>query len=194
MGRVGSSRAVSGCVWGEGEAPAEPRSTLRVRIGTCGSAGASPSLTIATLYAFRNRSKPSGFKEPQPDWPSRAACSRLALPSVRVYRFVMSLIHDIREKVAGDQFEFSKHAVDQAILRGMNVQEVREAVAAGVVIEDYPGDKYGSSCLLLGFTAAGRPLHVQCSYPSRPMIKIITLYEPDPDQWIDLRTRTRGVE
>jgi hypothetical protein len=31
------------------------------------------------------------------------------------------------------------------------------------VIEDYPEDKYGPSCLILGFTVYGRPLHVQCS-------------------------------
>jgi hypothetical protein len=101
----------------------------------------------------------------------------------------MSLIDEIRARVASDQFEFSKHAVDQAILRAVSVQEVREAVAIAVVIEDYPGDKYGPSCLLLGFTATRRPLHIQCSYPSRPLVKIITLYEPDPNQWIDLRTR-----
>ena len=105
----------------------------------------------------------------------------------------MALIDDLRAKIAGDQFEFSKHAVDQAILRGIGVHEVREAVATGVVIEDYPGDKCGPICLLLGLTLTGRPLHIQCSYPSRPVVKIITLYEPDPDQWIDLRTRKGGV-
>ncbi len=105
----------------------------------------------------------------------------------------MSLIDDIRAKIAGDQFEFSRHAVDQSIQRGISVQEVREALAAAVVIEDYPGDKYGPSCLLLGFTDAGSPLHIQTRDPSRPLVKIITLYEPDPDQWIDLRTRKGGA-
>ncbi len=57
------------------------------------------------------------------------------------------------------------------------------------MIEAYPGDKYGPSCLVLGFTTAGRPLHVQCSYPSRPLVKLITLYEPDPDLWEDGRFR-----
>ncbi|WP_416212093.1 hypothetical protein [Nostoc sp. ChiVER01] len=27
-----------------------------------------------------------------------------------------------------------------------------------------------------GLTQARRPIHIQCSYPSRPLIKIITLY------------------
>ncbi len=61
----------------------------------------------------------------------------------------------------------------------------------GEIIEDYPDDKYGPSCLVLGFTVAGRPLHVQCSYPSRPLVKIITLYEPDSGLWIDFRERRR---
>jgi len=101
----------------------------------------------------------------------------------------MSRIEEIREKVAKAHFEFSKHAVDQVILRGISVQEVREAIASGEVIEEYPDDKYGPSCLILGFTQAGRPLHAQCSYPSRPLIKVITLYQPDPALWIDFRTR-----
>jgi Domain of unknown function (DUF4258) len=79
--------------------------------------------------------------------------------------------------------------VDQSILRRVSVQELREAVAAGEVIEDYPNDKYGPSCLILGFTGAGRPLHVQCSYPSRPLVKVITLYEPDPARWVDFKQR-----
>jgi hypothetical protein len=100
-------------------------------------------------------------------------------------------MEDIQDKVDGDQFEFSKHATDQTILRGIRVQEVREVIASGQVIEDYPDDKYGPSCLVFGLTQEGRPLHVQCSYPSRPLVKIITLYEPDPNQWVDFTTRKK---
>lgn len=57
------------------------------------------------------------------------------------------------------------------------------------VIENYPNDKYGPSCLVLGFTRAGRPLHIQCSHPSRPLVKIITLYEPESSKWSEFRTR-----
>jgi hypothetical protein len=92
-------------------------------------------------------------------------------------------IDSIRQKFGEDQFEFSKHAVDQSLIRRILVQEVREAVANGLIIEDYPNDKYGPSCLILGFTQTQRPLHIQCSYPSRPIIKIITLYEPQADKW-----------
>ncbi len=50
------------------------------------------------------------------------------------------MILKIRRKVAENQFEFSKHAVDQSILRQIRVQEIKEAIANGRVIEDYPND------------------------------------------------------
>jgi hypothetical protein len=101
----------------------------------------------------------------------------------------MGLIEEIQSKISRGRFEFSQHAVDQAIIRGISVQELREAISTGEIIEDYPDDKYGPSCLVLGRTADGRHLHVQCSYPTRPLIKIITIYEPDPDRWVEFRER-----
>jgi Domain of unknown function (DUF4258) len=101
----------------------------------------------------------------------------------------MALIDAIRRKIGSDEFEFSKHAVDQSVIRGISVEEVREIFGDAEVIEDYPQDKYGPSCLVFGKTKSGRPLHIQCSYPLRPLVKIITLYEPDPDLWIDFKTR-----
>ncbi len=87
------------------------------------------------------------------------------------------MIEEIRGKIAAGLYEFSKQAVDQTILRRISVQEIGEAIGAGEIIEDYPDDKYGPSCLVLGLTAVSRPLHMQCSYPTRPFIKIITVYE-----------------
>jgi hypothetical protein len=106
----------------------------------------------------------------------------------------MTIIDDIREKIASGRFEFSQHAVDESIVRHISVQELREAIAVGEIIEDYPADKYGPSCLGVGVTLARRPLHIQCSYPSRPLVKIITLYEPDPQRWIDYKVRRTSNE
>ena len=101
------------------------------------------------------------------------------------------MILEIRRKVAENQFEFSKHAVDQSILRQIRVEEIKEAVANGQVIEYYPDDKYGASCLIFGWTQTQRPIHIQCSYPSRPLIKIITLYQPNPKRWNNDFTQRR---
>ena len=73
------------------------------------------------------------------------------------------------------------------------MQEVREAIETCELLEDYPEDKYGPSCLILGFTKSKRPLHIQCSYPSGSLIKLITLYEPDPERWIDFKRRRKNV-
>src|SRR3990172_5093178 len=103
----------------------------------------------------------------------------------------MVAVDEIRAKISLGKFEFSKHAVDQSIVRRITVQQFREAVTNAKIIEDYPDDKYGPSCLVFGFTSAHRPLHIHCSYPSRPLVKIITVYEPDPAQWIDFTLRRK---
>jgi hypothetical protein len=96
----------------------------------------------------------------------------------------------IRDKVRRRRYEFSRHAVDQSMLRGISVAEVEEALLSrSEVIEDYPDDKRGPTCLILGLTNAGRPLHIQVSHPSRPVLKIVTLYEPDRTRWTDFRRR-----
>ena len=96
-----------------------------------------------------------------------------------------ALIEEIRQKISDEQFEFSKHAVDQSIVRNILVREVREAISNGRIIEDYPDDKYGASCLISGLTQDVRPIHAHCSYPTRPLLKIITLYEPTLQRWND---------
>ena len=101
----------------------------------------------------------------------------------------MPLIDDLRSKISQNAFEFSKHAVDQTILRNISVQEIRDVINNGEIIEDYPDDKYGPSCLIFGVTQIGRPIHIQCSYPSRPIVKVVTVYEPNPDRWIDYKVR-----
>jgi hypothetical protein len=101
----------------------------------------------------------------------------------------MNLAEGIRAKVGSGYFEYSQHALDQSILRKISVAELREAIACCEVIEDYPGDKYSPSCLVLGLITSGRPLHVHCSHPSRTLVKIITVYEPDPASWESYRVR-----
>ena len=103
----------------------------------------------------------------------------------------MTILDGISTKIRNDLFEFSQHATDQSIIRHISIQEIREAIEDSEVIEDYPNDRYGPSCLIFGVTQSKRPLHIQCSYPSRPLVKIITLYEPDPLRWIDFKTRRK---
>ena len=103
------------------------------------------------------------------------------------------MIQKIKEAFRKDRYEYSLHAVDQSILRHIACKEILEMVENGQIIEDYPEDKFGPSCLIYGKTNLERPLHIQCSYPTRPKIKIITVYEPDPEEWIDFRKRRKKL-
>lgn len=98
------------------------------------------------------------------------------------------LAHILRQIRQGE-FEFTRHAFKRAVERNISDQEIIQAGANARVIEDYPQDKYAPSCLLLGFTQSGRPLHLQVSYLETDMLKIITLYEPDPSEWEDYSRR-----
>ena len=66
---------------------------------------------------------------------------------------------EIASKIKFKQYEFSKHALDQSIIRDISVSEIEEAISENaLIIEDYPNDKYGPSCLILGYTKNKRPL------------------------------------
>src|SRR5262245_5526386 len=101
----------------------------------------------------------------------------------------MKTLEDVRKQLAADAFEFSRHAFRRVVERNINEQEIREAGVQAEIIENYPDDKYSPRRLLLGFTAAGRPLHFQVSFAETVLTKIITIYEPDPGEWLDYRTR-----
>ena len=93
------------------------------------------------------------------------------------------MIAELRDKFQRGQVEYSLHAVRQMVARNISPAEVVQTVLAGEVIEDYPDDKYGPSCLVCGQTSNQRMLHLQCTHPSRPLVKVITAYEPDPAEW-----------
>lgn len=89
----------------------------------------------------------------------------------------------IRGLLAAGQFEFTRHAFRRAVERDISEQEIREAGAKARLIEDYPDDKYAPSCLLLGFTLANRPLHLQVTTLGAGVVRIITIYQPDEIEW-----------
>ena len=93
------------------------------------------------------------------------------------------MIDTLRQKISRGQVEYSLHAVRQMIAREISPEEVVQTMLAGEVIENYPDDKYGPSCLVCGMTKSSRVLHVQCTHPSRPLVKVVTAYEPDPAEW-----------
>ncbi len=65
------------------------------------------------------------------------------------------------------------------------MEELEKAVSSCKVIENYPTDPRGASCLGLGF-AAGRPVHAVCAMKQEPEeVLLITVYDPSkrPEKW-----------
>ena len=94
----------------------------------------------------------------------------------------------VAQAVAQGHYRYTLHAAQQRIARRISRHEFQEAIAAGQIIEDYPRHHYGPACLILGSTAQGKALHIVVS--SRPVVDIITIYEPDPNEWVaDPKTR-----
>ena len=103
-----------------------------------------------------------------------------------------ALLEGIQARVKERDYRFTLHAGDRMTERHISVSEVEEALVSGSaeVIEDYPDDPRSPSCLILGMTGGGRPLHIQCTYP--PNVAVVTAYEPKSEEWIDWRIRKGG--
>lgn len=96
-------------------------------------------------------------------------------------------IRFIQDRIRKGEYYWRQHAIERSIERGIAEEEVVESILSGEIIEEYPEDKYGPSCLIFGQTRTGKPIHVQCSLS--PSVWIITLYEPNPNEWVDFRKR-----
>jgi len=86
---------------------------------------------------------------------------------------------------------FLPHALDQMNHpdRMITTRDIRAVIATGTIVEDYPKDVRGHSCLMLGQGGDRHPIHVVCA-PKTDYLAIITAYRPDPEQWeADWRTR-----
>lgn len=94
----------------------------------------------------------------------------------------------IKEQVERGNYQLKLHAVERASIRGIGPLEIKEALLSGEMVEEYPANKRGSSCLVYGRTQVGKDLHVVCG-KAHEVLWIITVYEPDPEEWVDPKTR-----
>jgi hypothetical protein len=88
---------------------------------------------------------------------------------------------------ADKQILYLPHALEQmnAPDEMIATEEVRAVIFNGEIIEDYPEDARGHSCLMLGHSPeSDRSVHVVCS-PKDEYLAIITTYLPDPEKWSD---------
>lgn len=92
------------------------------------------------------------------------------------------MIEKIQKRVKAGNYRFTIHAFERCVERGISPEQVKSAILSGEIIEDYPDDKYGPSCLIYGVTRERKILHVQCSMEP---VWIVTSYDPTlhPEEW-----------
>jgi hypothetical protein len=92
-----------------------------------------------------------------------------------------------------EQFDFSisTHGNDEMNADNVTRAMLRNAIGFDTpeIIEDYPEDKRGGSCLILGWMTPEQPLHAVVAYWAEEP-HLITVYRPNLDKWKeDYRTR-----
>ena len=94
----------------------------------------------------------------------------------------------ICEAVRRSRFMMTAHADEEAREENISLQDIREAITSGEIIEDYPSHRRGSCCLVYARLGSGRDLHLVITTEKIPP-RIITVYEPKPPRWVTPRER-----
>lgn len=101
------------------------------------------------------------------------------------------ILDEIKEKVAKEKYYISFAHTEKLRRRKISTKDIEEAISNGDIVENYPLDLRGPSCLISGFNLKGKSLHIVCGKIEEKII-IVTVYEPSSDEWEDdLKTRRR---
>lgn len=102
-------------------------------------------------------------------------------------------IAGVQQRIREGEYEFSIHAQRERLEEDLDAAEIEEAIAHGMILEEYPNDPRGESCLVLGYTTA-RLIHAALAWATprgqgEKVLRIITVYIPRLPKWSDPRTR-----
>lgn len=80
-------------------------------------------------------------------------------------------------------YRVTPHIAEELDSDDLSLDELLECLLHGVseVIEDYPGDPRGASCLILTWRPDGSPIHTVIGY-SGERLTLVTVYRPDRDR------------
>ena len=88
----------------------------------------------------------------------------------------------IQSRIIEGQYYFSRHGDQERQNDNLTVAEIEEALLSGLLLEQYEDTGRGESCLVVGFTAQGKPLHIVCGEIDNRVV-IITVYIPIPPKF-----------
>ena len=88
----------------------------------------------------------------------------------------------IRERVSKNEYYFSKHGDQERQNDNLTIIEVEEALLTGRILEHYDDTGRGASCLVVGFSDNGKPVHIVCGRRDNWLV-IVTVYIPKPPKF-----------
>lgn len=88
----------------------------------------------------------------------------------------------IQDRIRSGHYRLSRHGDDERVADDLTIFEIREALGSGRVLEHYRDSGRGTSCLVAGFTNAGKPIHIVCGSRKNHLI-IVTVYIPRPPKF-----------
>src|SRR5947208_16948845 len=100
-----------------------------------------------------------------------------------------AILAGIQAQAAARAIRITDHAREEMEAEAITLAEVRQAITAGQIIENYPDHRRGGCCLLSGPTIQARPLHVVCT-ASLSMLVIITVHVPPRPKWMSPTARS----
>ena len=101
-------------------------------------------------------------------------------------------IEDINRLCEKSALRWTNHIIKRLLQRGIMVEDVKTALKSGKIIEQYSNDYPFPSCLVLGYTKAGKPLHIVCGKDGEELW-LITAYYPSPGEWTENFIQRRKV-
>ncbi len=97
---------------------------------------------------------------------------------------------DIVEAIQLGRVLPSRHSRKEAADDDLVLGEIYESVLEGELIEEYPDAYLMPAGLVLGFNTVGDPIHSVWGYDQvSQTARLITVYRPSPDRWINWRQR-----
>jgi hypothetical protein len=96
----------------------------------------------------------------------------------------------IRREVEHQTYQISIHADEERLADGLKIDELEIALKNCEIVELYPEDPRGESCLALGFVVE-KPIHFVCGRNRAGHFVLITVYIPSMPKWKDPHTRNR---
>ena len=88
----------------------------------------------------------------------------------------------VRQAHHNMHYYFSRHGDQERQNENLLITEIEEALFSGRILEQYEDTGRGESCLVVGFTNSGKPIHVVCGERAEQLV-IITVYIPYPPKF-----------